>query len=63
MYLVLALSDIYALTGVHAHDPGEILVLLSPEKPTVFCDLRTNGLFDAKKYIVVDNREKWGEIL
>ncbi len=63
MDLILSPSDIYYLTGVHSHDPGEIMILLSSEKPTIFCDLRTSGLFSPEKYTIVDSREKWGEIL
>jgi hypothetical protein len=28
MYLILSPSDIYFLTGVHTHDPGEVFILL-----------------------------------
>lgn len=29
----------------------------------VFCDARTSGLFDADRFEIISDREKWGEIL
>lgn len=59
MYLILSPSDIYFLTGVRAHDPGEIMVLLGGEKPIVFCDARTSGLFDADRFVIMSSRYNW----
>lgn len=63
MYLILSPSDIYFLTGVRAHDPGEIMVLLGGEKPIVFCDARTSGLFDADRFVIMSSRYNWWDIL
>ncbi len=39
------------------------MILYSSEKSVIFCDPRTSGLFDVKKYTIVDRPEKWGEVL
>lgn len=66
MYLLVNPSDIYYLTGVHSHDPGEILLLLDKEEKIknkkcgfVFCDSRTSALFDAEKFEIIDQRGEW----
>lgn len=63
MYLILSPSDIYFMTGVHPHDPGEIMILLGAEKSIVFCDARTSGLFDAGQFAIIDSREQWADTL
>jgi Xaa-Pro aminopeptidase len=48
------------------HDPGEILIIPSVKEGkagVVFCDMRTSGLFDARKYDIIDERKEWGDIL
>lgn len=61
MYLILSPSDIYFLTGIRPHDPGEIMILHGGEKPLVLCDARTSGLFDSEKFQIVV-RENWKSI-
>lgn len=61
MQLIINPSDIYYLTWVRPHDPGEILILIGEQK-IIFCDARTSALFDEKKFQIVDKREQWGEV-
>lgn len=66
MHLIINPSDIYYLTSVRSHDPGEILMLQSTEgvrqnSGIIFCDLRTSALFDAEKYTIIDQRAEWAE--
>lgn len=62
MHLIINSSDIYYLTGVRSHDPGEILIIYGQESiQVVFCDPRTSGLFDSEKYQVCGIRGEWGE--
>lgn len=68
MHLIINPSDIYFLTGVRSHDPGEILIMLEKKEERkdkregfIFCDARTSALFDARKYEIIDDRKKWGE--
>ncbi len=69
MHLIINPSDIYYLTGVRSHDPGEILLIPSMQSSkfkvqsagTIFCDPRTSGLFDAQKYEIIDDRKLWGK--
>lgn len=63
MHLILNPSDIYSLTGVHSHDPGEIMILLKKRGWIIFCDLRTSALFDAEKYEIIDDRKAWWKTL
>lgn len=63
MHLILNPSDIYSLTGVHSHDPGEIMILLKKQGWIIFCDPRTSGLFDAEKYEIIDDRKAWWKTL
>ncbi len=63
-HLIINPSDIYYLTGVRSHDPGEIMILQDAkdrvqEKKIVFCDLRTSALFDPEKYETINDRKKW----
>lgn len=59
MDLILNPSDIYSLTGVRSHDPGEIMILLKRRGWIIFCDPRTSALFDAEKYEIIDDRKAW----
>lgn len=63
MYLVIDPSDIYYLTGVRPHDPGEILLLVFPDsekrKNCIFCDPRTAGLFDTERFEIIAERKQW----
>lgn len=77
MHLITNPSDIYYLTGVRPHDPGEILILLhildstshsqarlagmTDTKGIIFCDARTSAMFDGQKYQIIDDRKKWEE--
>jgi len=68
MHLVLNPSDIYYLTGVRSHDPGEILMIqdnkaerIHNKEGIIFCDARTSALFDAEKYHIIRERAKWCE--
>jgi Xaa-Pro aminopeptidase len=69
MHLITNPSDIYYLTGVRPHDPGEILLISQIQNTKgkiqnggiVFCDARTSALFDTRKYEIIDDRKKWGE--
>lgn len=61
MHLIINPSDIYFLTGVHSHDPGEILILQTNNEGVIFCDARTSALFDSQKYQIIDDRKKWEE--
>ncbi|MCB9806415.1 hypothetical protein H6768_00615 [Candidatus Peribacteria bacterium] len=63
MHLIINPSDIYYLTGVRPHDPGEILIISDIDAiRVVFCDLRTSALFDKKQYHVCDVRGKWDKV-
>lgn len=63
MHLIINPSDIYYLTWVRSHDPGEILIIYNQEGiQVVFCDSRTSALFDSEKYQVCDVRGEWGRI-
>jgi Xaa-Pro aminopeptidase len=63
MHLIINPSDIYYLTWVRSHDPGEILIIYDKnDKSTVLCDLRTSALFDTEKYQICDQRSEWGDI-
>lgn len=47
MHLIINPSDISFFTGVHTHDPGEILIVYDENMiQSVFCDARTSALFD-----------------
>lgn len=59
MHLITNPSDIYYLTGVRPHDPGEILILQKENEGTIFCDARTSALFEGQKYEIIDDRKKW----
>lgn len=65
MHLIINPSDIYYLTGVRSHDPGEILVIYDIEGEnqgnSILCDARTSGAFDGEKYHVVADRKLWKE--
>lgn len=61
MHLIINPSDIYFLTGVRSHDPGEILILQRNNEGVIFCDARTSALFDSQKYQIIDDRKKWEE--
>lgn len=61
MHLITNPSDIYYLTGVRPHDPGEILILQKNNEGIIFCDARTSVLFDGQKYEIIDDRKKWEE--
>lgn len=61
MHLITKPSDIYYLTGVRSHDPGEILILQKNNEGIIFCDARTSALFDREKYEIIDDRKKWGD--
>ncbi len=61
MHLIINPSDIYFLTGVRSHDPGEILILQTNNEGVIFCDARTSALFDSQKYQIIDDRKKWEE--
>jgi len=62
MHLIINPSDIYYLTGVRSHDPGEILIIWDKNSiQAVFCDPRTSSLFYANQYQVCDVRGEWGK--
>ncbi len=39
------------------------MILLKKKGGIIFCDQRTSGLFDAKKYEIMDDRKLWGKTL
>lgn len=76
MNLIINPSDIYYLTWVRFHDPGEILLLLEKKEEKwanliasrkkkkegiIFCDPRTSELFDKEQYDIIDERKNWGK--
>lgn len=65
MHLITNPSDIYYLTWIRPHDPGEILIIYSvsdsQHRNLIFCDARTSGCFDAEKYEIIADRKMWGE--
>ncbi len=65
MHLITNPSDIYYLTWIRPHDPGEILIIYSvsdsQHRYLIFCDARTSGCFDAEKYEIIADRKMWGE--
>ena len=69
MHLIINPSDIYYLTQVRSHDPGEIMMLLDKREKIkekrdgiILCDLRTSALFDAEKFQICDQRDQWKNI-
>jgi len=59
MHLIINPSDIYYLTGVRPHDPGEMFILQKENEGVIFCDARTSALFNSQKYEIIDDRKKW----
>ncbi len=53
------------------HEVGEVLVLTQEKKEKskdkkegiIFCDPRTSGLFDVNRFEIIENREKWRNVL
>lgn len=62
MHLIINPSDIYYVTGVRPHDPGEMMVLMTEPRMTVFCDARTSVRFDPSVFNVID-RSEWQSVL
>ncbi|MBP7773678.1 M24 family metallopeptidase [Candidatus Gracilibacteria bacterium] len=63
MHLIINPTDIYYLTGVRSHDPGEILIIYDENnQSTILCDLRTSALFGRENYQICDQRSEWGDI-
>jgi len=63
MHLIINPTDIYYLTWVRSHDPGEILIIYDENnQSTILCDLRTSALFDRENYQICDQRSEWGDI-
>jgi|GEM_PF-1104768 len=71
MHLITSPSDIYSLTGVRPHDPGEILLVLPDKKEKrkkkkggiILCDPRTSAIFDATRFDIIDQRDEWKRVL
>jgi Xaa-Pro aminopeptidase len=70
MDLITNPSDIYYLTWVRPHDPGEILLVLPDKKEKrkkkkegiILCDPRTNALFDKAQFEIIDQRGEWEKV-
>jgi len=67
MHLITNPSDIYFLTGVRPHDPGEILIIRDTRskklrKDRVLCDPRTGDCFEKGKFEIIADRSQWKDV-